>query len=199
MPHGTGVDVEFFQLAPEHGWRSNQLYTGGSIDDYSDYLVPGAVRAHPATMKEWGILGKMTLKDMMMKPTLVDGGTVFEVIKLQQELCFHFYYTGVDPQKGDDKDPEVWICAVIYEEKYLAGITKGLQKIGVDISDVQPEPLTEDIQEFIVQTIVHTPGAWITAHDPFMKVLMEDQLLEQGKIYHFEDDFITQNKLNNKD
>ena len=32
-----------------------------------------------------------------------------------------------------------------YEDKFLAGIAQGLKNIGVDISDVQPEPLTEDL------------------------------------------------------
>merc|ERR1712096_44395 len=114
-----------------------------------EHLVgPDIVPAHPASMREWPILSRMNVKNLLMKPVLIEGSMVFDVIKLQQELSFHFYYTGLDPQKGDGKDPDVWICAVIYEGKFLNGITHGLKSIGVDISDVQPEPLTEDIEEF---------------------------------------------------
>mmetsp|Transcript_41654 Transcript_41654/g.77634 ORF Transcript_41654/g.77634 Transcript_41654/m.77634 type:complete len:197 (-) Transcript_41654:117-707(-) len=191
MPESSGSNREYYNYAPEYGWRQNPLFMGNV-----DLEDKHGIAAAPVEMRTYPITQRMTAKELYMKPTIIEGSLVYEVIKLQQELKFHFYYTGVDPQKGDGQEPAFWVCAVIYMEKYLPAITAGLKKIGVDIDDIEPSPLTEDIEEFVSTVIVRSPGTWVTACDPWMKVLSDgDTGLESGSVYRHNEEIIKSKKF----
>ena len=69
-------------------------------------------------------LREMYRRDLYAKAVTLDGDLYLEVIKLQEELKFHFYYTGVDPEDGTD-EPTEWMCLVIYDRRNLPDITSG--------------------------------------------------------------------------
>merc|ERR1719210_2219818 len=84
------------------GWR------GGSMELWEDYRFidkndPKHVALHPKHMSDYAGLQSVWIRDLFARAVCVDGDDYLEIIKLQEDLKFHLYYTGMDPEDGTDE------------------------------------------------------------------------------------------------
>merc|ERR1719458_1583125 len=112
-------------------WKDAKVWSGGTIDQWNDW-------DDPKDMMDYDGLTKCYKRDLFSRAISIDGDGYLSVIKLQEELRFHFYYTGIDPEDGTE-EPKTWLCLVVYDRANLPGITRGLKKLGVDIERAEED------------------------------------------------------------
>merc|ERR1712013_154162 len=128
-------------------------------------------------------------RDLFVKACCMEGDSYLEVVKLQEELKFHLYYTGLDPEDGTD-EPKNWLGLVVYDRKNLANITRGLKRVGVDLEASEENPLAKDTEELAFQMMLRSSDAWITYCDPWLKKVFTDpqNKLKRGTVYNYEEE-----------
>mmetsp|Transcript_71285 Transcript_71285/g.159598 ORF Transcript_71285/g.159598 Transcript_71285/m.159598 type:complete len:194 (-) Transcript_71285:138-719(-) len=175
-------------------WKDAKVFSGGTMDMWNDWdneKDPKLMRIHPKDMMDYNGLTKCYTRDLFSKAVCIDGDNYLEVIKLQDDLKFHFYYTGLDPEDGTE-EPKSWLCLIVYARQHLAGITKGLKSVGVDISSAEEDPVDRDTDDLGLQMMLRSSDTWVTFCDPWIKKVFNDPdgLLQPGGTYHYEDDTV---------
>mmetsp|Transcript_13504 Transcript_13504/g.41849 ORF Transcript_13504/g.41849 Transcript_13504/m.41849 type:complete len:194 (-) Transcript_13504:210-791(-) len=175
-------------------WKDAQVFCGGTMDmwnDWDDPKNPKLVRIHPKDMMDYEGLTKCYTKDLFSKAVCIEGDAYLEVIKLQADLKFHFYYTGLDPEDGTE-EPKSWLCLVVYARASLPGITKGLKSVGIDISGAEEDPVPKDTDDLGLQMMLRASDAWVTFCDPWLKRVFTDPdgQLQPGGTYHYNDEAV---------
>ncbi|CAE8607416.1 unnamed protein product, partial [Polarella glacialis] len=110
------------------------------------------------------------------------------VIRLQEELKFHFYYTGVDPEDGKS-DPRQWLCLVVYDKRNWPGIARGLLGLRIDLSSSAEEQVSKDSEDLAIQMMLRSSDAWVTFCDPWLKkpISAPEGAFRPGTVYHHKD------------
>mmetsp|Transcript_4830 Transcript_4830/g.14256 ORF Transcript_4830/g.14256 Transcript_4830/m.14256 type:complete len:194 (+) Transcript_4830:83-664(+) len=180
-------------------WKNAKVWSGGTMDQWQDWDDPKNTRQvpiHPRDMQDFEGLNKCTVKDLWSKSVCIDGDLYKEVIQLQEELKFHFYYTGLDPEDGTE-EPKSWLCLVVYNKVHLSAITRGLKSIGVDIAEAEEDPVPTDTEDLGIQMMMRATDAFVTFCDPWLKKISTDPegSLKPGHVYHYEDDAVKQTVL----
>merc|ERR1712113_659756 len=177
-------------------WKDAKVWSGGSTDDWENFPNldkddPKRIKVHPREMQDYKGLIDMWQRDLFVKSCSIDGDLYLDVIKLQEDLKFHFYYTGIDPEDGTD-DPKTWMCLIIYDRKNLPGIVKGLKQIGLDIAAQPEDPVAKDTDDLAIQMMLRSSEAWVTFCDPWMKKIFSDPQgkLQPGRVYHYDDETV---------
>lgn len=194
MAHGASGHYEYeYDL---QNWKETKVYSGGSTEFWEDFRGvdkddPKRVWVHPRMMTDYQGLQDQYQRDLFTKACSMEGETYLEVLKLQEDLKFHFYYTGVDPEDGTD-EPKVWLGLVVYDKRNLPSITKGLKKIGVDIENSPEDELDKNTAELSFQMMLRSSDAWITYCDPWLKKVFKDpeHKLKKGTVYNYEGDVV---------
>eukprot|EP00933_Yihiella_yeosuensis_P042649 TRINITY_DN3728_c0_g3_i1.p1 TRINITY_DN3728_c0_g3~~TRINITY_DN3728_c0_g3_i1.p1 ORF type:complete len:193 (+),score=37.40 TRINITY_DN3728_c0_g3_i1:65-643(+) len=175
-------------------WKNARVWSGGPAEEWDCWGPPGDthhVPIHPRDMMDYHGLREMSQRDLFSRAVCLDGDNHLEVIRLQEELRFHFYYTGVDPQDGTD-EPKNWLCLIVYHRSNWPGIVRGLLSIKVDLSAAEEQPLNKDSEDLAVQMMLRASDTWVTFCDPWLKKPFSppEGLLESGKVYHYKDDAV---------
>mmetsp|Transcript_44311 Transcript_44311/g.102331 ORF Transcript_44311/g.102331 Transcript_44311/m.102331 type:complete len:193 (-) Transcript_44311:126-704(-) len=175
-------------------WKNAKVWSGGTNElwnDWDDVKDPRTMEIHPKDMMDYDGLTKCYTRDLFSKAVCIDGDTYLEVIKLQDDLKFHFYYTGIDPEDGTE-EPKSWLCLVVYEKRHLPAIVKGLKSIGVDIADADEDPVEKDTEDLGFQMMLRASDAFITFCDPWLKKMFTDAggELQPGTVYHYQDEVV---------
>mmetsp|Transcript_152584 Transcript_152584/g.489311 ORF Transcript_152584/g.489311 Transcript_152584/m.489311 type:complete len:198 (+) Transcript_152584:90-683(+) len=170
-------------------WKTLPIWTGGLAAswEFDGLQAETSVPVHPRDMQDYYGLASMYRRELFARAVCLQGEKYQEVISKQDELKFHFYYTGVAPEDGSDV-PREWLCLVIYEKMYLPGILRGLRQIGVDLEDADEDRIEPDAEELAFQMMMRATDAWITLNDPWMKSV-EDDLegkLEAGQVHRYQ-------------
>eukprot|EP00434_Breviolum_minutum_P023402 symbB.v1.2.020645.t1/scaffold1750.1/size103142/5 len=139
-------------------------------------------------MMDYHGLSNMWPRELYSRALCVQEEQILEVIKLQEELKFHFYYTGLDPLDGTD-DPKEYMCLVVYSQTNWKTIQQGLLQLGLEIGSAE-EVVDKDTEDLAIQMMLRASDAWVTYCDPWMKREFADegQVLKPGKVYRFTED-----------
>ncbi|CAK9007735.1 unnamed protein product [Durusdinium trenchii] len=173
-------------------WKEAQIWSGGPVEDWE---VPGkdgskaAVSVHPRDMMDYHGLSNMWPRELYSRAVCVGEEQYLEVIKLQEELRFHFYYTGLDPMDGTD-DPKEYLCLVVYSKADWKGIEGGLEQLGIHLAESPEEPVDQETEDLAIQMMLRASDAWITYCDPWMKRQFDaaGAELQPGKVYRLDED-----------
>uniref|UniRef100_A0A7S0F9A0 Uncharacterized protein n=1 Tax=Pyrodinium bahamense TaxID=73915 RepID=A0A7S0F9A0_9DINO len=175
-------------------WKDGKVWSGGTMElwnDWDDPKDPRTMQIHPKDMMDYEGLTKCYARDLYSKAVCIDGDTYLEVIKLQDDLKFHFYYTGLDPEDGTE-EPKSWLCLIVYDKARLPGITKGLKTIGVDITNAEEDPVPKGTEDLGFQMMLRATDAFITFCDPWLKKIFTDPdgQLQPGTVHTYEDEVV---------
>merc|ERR1712107_239744 len=118
---------------------------------------------------------------MFMKEFEVDGELIYEIIEQQEDLRFHLYYCGIDPGT-DDRIPKRWACIVFYEPSSRDNVTRGMKRLGVDLSSVEEDEVDETTDELGIQMMMRSNDDWVTFCDPWLKAPVTAPELENGRV-----------------
>lgn len=171
-------------------WKNAKIWSGGPVEDWEVLRADGskpAVSVHPRDMMDYHGLSSMWPRELYSRAVCVGEEQVTEVIKLQEELKFHFYYTGLDPRDGTE-DPKEYMCLVVYSKANWKDIQRGLAQLGLELD--AEEAVDKDTEDLAIQMMLRASDAWITYCDPWMKREFADDagLLQPGKVYRLNED-----------
>ncbi|CAJ1334859.1 unnamed protein product [Effrenium voratum] len=172
-------------------WKEAKIWSGGPVEDWEaqdSKKDASTVAVHPRDMMDYHGLRNTWPRELYSRALCVGEDQYLEVIKLQEELKFHFYYTGLDPMDGTD-DPKDYMCLVVYSKPNWKGIARGLTELGIQVSDSEEEAVDKDTEDLGIQMMLRASDAWVTYCDPWMKrEFVDNGVLQQGKVYRFKED-----------
>eukprot|EP00931_Biecheleriopsis_adriatica_P109834 TRINITY_DN84101_c0_g1_i1.p1 TRINITY_DN84101_c0_g1~~TRINITY_DN84101_c0_g1_i1.p1 ORF type:complete len:215 (-),score=53.06 TRINITY_DN84101_c0_g1_i1:46-615(-) len=170
-------------------WLNARVWSGGPVEDWE---LPGSKQAtpvHPRDMMDYHGLSSCWPRDLYSRAICLAEEQHLEVINLQEDLKFHFYYTGLEPRDGTE-DPKEWLCLLVYDRRNWEGIARGLSQLGIPLEASPEELVDKDTDDLAIQMMLRASDAWITYCDPWLKQEFSDShgVLEPGKVYRYKED-----------
>eukprot|EP00435_Cladocopium_sp_Y103_P071728 s1182_g38.t1 len=135
-------------------WKDAKIWSGGPVEEWEVLRADGskpAVSVHPRDMMDYHGLSSMWPRELFSRAVCVGEELVIEVIKLQEELKFHFYYTGLDPMDGTE-DPKEYMCLVVYSKANWKDIQRGLSQLGLELD--AEEAVDKDTEDLAIQMML---------------------------------------------